>query len=240
MQPYFFPHLGHFALIANVDRWVAFDVTQYTPKTWMNRNRVLHPANGWMYVTVPVRGSSRNMTIREVMLDRPDRARASTLGKLAHYRRKAPYFDDVVELVERAFDEREGDSLVALDVASLRSVCRYLGIGFDCEVCSTMGLDLSGVEHAGQWALRIAQQLGAREYVNPRGGSALFRRDEFAQAGIDLSFLDLPPMTYDVTPFVFVPSLSVLDVLMWNDPTDVVSFITRASTFVRPGDPRDP
>jgi hypothetical protein len=30
MQPYFFPYLGHFALIAAVDEWVVFDVTQYT------------------------------------------------------------------------------------------------------------------------------------------------------------------------------------------------------------------
>ena len=44
MQPYFFPYLGHFALIANVDAWIVFDVTQYTPRTWINRNRVLHPS----------------------------------------------------------------------------------------------------------------------------------------------------------------------------------------------------
>ena len=38
MQPYFFPHLPHFALIDQTDRWVVLDVTQYTPQTWMNRN----------------------------------------------------------------------------------------------------------------------------------------------------------------------------------------------------------
>jgi hypothetical protein len=42
MQPYFFPYLGHFGLIAAVDQWIVFDVTQYTPKTW-NRNPSLHP-----------------------------------------------------------------------------------------------------------------------------------------------------------------------------------------------------
>jgi WbqC-like protein family len=43
MQPYFCPYLGHFALIAAVDQRIVFDVTQYTPKTWMNRNPILHP-----------------------------------------------------------------------------------------------------------------------------------------------------------------------------------------------------
>lgn len=32
MQPYFFPYLGHFSLIASVDRWYVFDITQYTPE----------------------------------------------------------------------------------------------------------------------------------------------------------------------------------------------------------------
>jgi len=50
MQPYFFPYLGHFSLISSVDKWIVFDVTQYTPKTWMNRNRILHPKTGWQYV----------------------------------------------------------------------------------------------------------------------------------------------------------------------------------------------
>jgi hypothetical protein len=38
MQPYFFPYLGHFALIANVDSWVVFDVTQSTPNSWISCN----------------------------------------------------------------------------------------------------------------------------------------------------------------------------------------------------------
>ncbi len=51
MQPYFFPYLGHFGLIAACDRWVVFDTCQYTPRSWMNRNRVLHPAEGWTWAT---------------------------------------------------------------------------------------------------------------------------------------------------------------------------------------------
>ena len=46
MHPFFFPYLGHFALIAAVDQWIVFDVTQYTPKTWMNRNPILQPDTG--------------------------------------------------------------------------------------------------------------------------------------------------------------------------------------------------
>jgi hypothetical protein len=232
MQPYFFPYLAHFALIANVDRWVVFDVTNYTPKTWMNRNRVLHPSQGWTYVTVPVQGSSQSKLIREVMLYAPDVALTSIKGKLGHYRKRAPHYEDVVRLVERTFSERANDSLVALNVSSLRTVSECLGITFDYDICSEMGLDFSHVEHPGQWALRIAEQVGASEYVNPLSGAHLFHVDEFGASGVRLGFVEMPAMSYDPKPYEFIPSLSVLDVLMWNHPGDVRRFIKKHSSVV--------
>jgi hypothetical protein len=232
MQPYFFPHLAHFALIANVDRWIVFDVTQYTPKTWMNRNRVLHPSQGWTYVTVPVRGSSQSKLIREVMLNDPDEALASIKGKLGHYKKKAPHYEDVIHIVERTFLERSDDSLAVLNVSSLRIVSEYLRIKLDYSTCSEMGLDLSRVEHPGQWALRIAEQVGATEYINPLGGAHLFRPEEFEASGVRLGFVDVPAMCYDPRPYQFIPSLSVLDVLMWNHAGDVRRFIKERSSVV--------
>lgn len=237
MQPYFFPHVAHFALIDHVDRWVVLDVTQYTPKTWMNRNRVLHPSEGSMYVTVPVCSGSRNKLTRDIVLHDPEAGLRSVTGKLLHYRRVAPYFPQVVGLVEQAFSERPDNSLVALNSTALRVTCEYLSIDFHFAICSELGLDLSRIEHAGQWSLRISQQLGATEYLNPVGGVALFQPAEFEAAGIHLRFLDLAPMTYHVpAPYTFIPSLSILDALMWNDPKDVIAHIRQHSRIVRPQD----
>ena len=79
MQPYFFPYPGHFALIASVDRWIVFDVTQYTPKTWMNRNRVLHPASGAMYVTVPLANASKAIWVHLKVVTLTSVARSSVI-----------------------------------------------------------------------------------------------------------------------------------------------------------------
>jgi hypothetical protein len=218
MQPYFFPYLGHFALIENSDEWVVFDVTQYTPKSWMNRNRVLHPSTGWMYITVPLAGASRSLRTRDVRVQSPIRARSSVLGKLSHYARKAPYFGEVIELVARAFEEAIDDSLVALNVAGLRVVCNYLGLKFRYSICSKLDIDLSPIEGPGDWAPVIAQALGADDYINPIGGRHLFDPEAFRRRQLKLSFLDIPAFSYDTRPYAFVPQLSVLDVLMWNSP----------------------
>jgi hypothetical protein len=221
MQPYFFPYLGYFALIEHCDTWVVFDVTQYTPKTWMNRNRVLHPEAGWNWVTVPLANSSNSITIDEArVLDRRA-ARASVLGKLSHYRRRAPYWRAVEGLVEQSFDAALDDALVDLDVAGLAAVCAYLGLDFAPLIASELRLDLPAIDHPGGWAPAIAHALGASRYLNPIGGRELFHPSEFEAVGVALEFLEPPTLEYDPAPFAYVPDLSILDVLMWNHPSAV-------------------
>lgn len=221
MQPYFFPRVAHFALIARADRWVVFDVTQYTPKSWMNRNRVLHPRTGWMYVTVPLANSSQSIRTADARTLDVEGTRAVVKGKLSHYRRPAPFFANVMQIVDATFDRVHDDTLVSLDVASLQAVCEYIGVSFRPSACSKLGLDLSGIEAPGGWAPRIAAALGADTYINPIGGRDLFNERAFREVGVDLRFLDMPGFVYDTGSFEFVPDLSILDVLMWNAPDDI-------------------
>ena len=221
MQPYFFPYLGHFALIANCDRWVVFDITQYTPKTWMNRNRVLHPSGGPTYATVPLANSSQSILTREARILDPGKAHQSIRGVLSHYRRPAPYFTEVLALLDRTFDELDGDSLVALNAAGLRAVCGYLGLRFDYAICSEMDLELPPPSGPGGWAPAIAAAMGADAYLNPVSGRDLFDPADFSARSIELGFLEMPLFTYDTGPYAFQPHLSVLDVLMWNSPDAV-------------------
>ena len=219
MQPYFFPYIGYFSLIHRVDKWVVFDVTQYTPKTWMNRNRVLHPTTGWNWVTVPLAKSSRSMAIRDAMMADPAAAQRSTLGKLSHYRRRAPYWSEVEAVVRAAFEPLTDTSLVGLNVRGMVATCAYLSIDFQPLVCSSLDLDLGPIDGPGGWAPAIAAALGASEYVNPIGGAHLFDPADFAAAGVTLSFLEQPNFLYDTGPYRFEPGLSMLDVLMWNPPS---------------------
>jgi len=223
MQPYFFPYLGYFTLIARTDRWVVFDVVQYNARSWMNRNRILHPQTGWQYVRVPVHHAPKGTLIREIRVQDREAALGRLLGQLQHYRKRAPHFDAVVGLARAAFARAASDRLVDVNIATLAATCDYLGVPFNWSLCSDMGLDLGDVEHAGQWALKIAQQLGAKTYLNPPGGRAIFQPAEWEAAGIELGFVDPPPLQYDCKPYAFVEHLSMLDVLMWNRPEAVTA-----------------
>lgn len=237
MQPYFFPYLGYFDVIRKTDGWIVFDVVDYRRKSWMNRNRILEANKGEQYITVPVdRGSPQRLD--EVRTVDVARARDKIVRQIGVYRNVAPHHDAVASLVEQAFDDvgTEDVLLRDLNVAGLSRVCDRLGITFDHRNASELGLDWSRVEHAGQWALEICDQLNATHYVNPSGGKAIFRAAEWEARGIDLAFTRLPQLAYTVdAPFTFVPHLSVLDCLMWLEPNEIVEHLDSLTLDHEPG-----
>lgn len=229
MQPYFFPYIGYFALIAQSHRFIVFDTVQYCRKSWMNRNRILHPSSGWQYISLPIRNQPRETPIFQTQL--VDRAAAcrKILGQMAHYAAHAPYDKAVRELVHHAFTRCRDDSLVEINIASLAVTCEYLGLPFTPERFSQMALPLPAIARPGEWALEIATALGADHYLNAPGGRALFQAQDFEERNIGLSFLNLPPLLYDCAPYTFEPQLSILDVLMWNHPCDVSAYLATAT-----------
>lgn len=218
MQPYFFPYWGHFCLITSTDRWIVFDTPQYTPKTWVNRNRVLHPNEGWMYLSVPLSNGSIHKRISEIKVKDRFAAHKSMRGKIGHYRKRAPYFKNVIEIIDETFEKAVDDSLVALNIASLDIVCRYLDIPFNWRRASELSIEIPSSLKAGEWAPHISSQIGATGYINPIGGRELFDPNLFSKLDVNLSFLDVGQLSYETHGYTFMPNLSILDALMWVDP----------------------
>lgn len=220
MQPYFFPYLGHFSLIKNVDLWIVFDITQYTPKSWMSRNRVLHPNDGTNWVGLPLHNSSIHIKIHEALVSNINNSRKSIIGKLTHYKKYAPYYSSVLQLVEDALSGFNVDSpsLVDVNIRSLELTCKYLGIEFRYKVCSDLNIEFPSDTGAGDWALEIASAMGADAYLNPISGKSIFDENKFKRRGIDLKFLTFTPQKYDTKIYDCIEGLSIIDVLMWNSP----------------------
>jgi WbqC-like protein family len=232
MQPYFFPYLGYFALIAAVDEWVIFDITQYTRRSWINRNRVLRPDRGWRYISIPLRNSSIHIKISEADIASPRDQERHVLGKITHYRRHAPYYTRVCEIIRSTFAGVVDNRLVSLNVAGLRTVCEYLGLPFHYRICSQLNIEYPNKLLAGEWAAWISGRLSADVYINPVGGRELFDPSDFTREGVSLRFLDFEPFIYDTPGYNFEKSLSILDVLMWNSPDAIVQAIRENSSLV--------
>ncbi len=227
MQPYFFPYLGYFSLIRHSDRLILLDTVQFMRHGWIERNRILKPDAGWQYVAVPLEKHGVTTPIQQISIRSDEDWRGRILRQLDHYRTKAPFYRETVDLVESAL-AIETDSITTLNRHALEQTCRYLRLPLRVDVWSEMGLPIDDVTHAGEWALNISKALNADEYINPSGGVAIFREEEFASAGIALRFLSNNLTPYDQRRDNFEAGLSIIDVLMFNEPQQALTLIEDA------------
>ena len=228
MQPYFFPYLGYYAIIANTKKWVVFDSAQYSKRSWISRNRVLHPVEGWQYINVPVQKFASGTPINQIQIKEPDTVLINILGRLAHYKKRAPYYDQVINLLKNIFECPHDGSLLKLNISALEKVCQYLDINLDYKKCSELEIAIKDNPSPGDWAPSIAHAVGATRYLNPTGGIHLFNKSAFRRVGCVLDEIDSLNPTYRTKGYCFVNKLSVIDTMMWCDSETIKKFIDEA------------
>lgn len=210
MQPYFFPYLGYFQLIHAVDTFVIYDDVNFIKGGWVNRNYILG-GDRKQLLTLPLAGASQNKLIDQVSLAGNT---ARLLKTIRQNYAKAPNFVAVFSLVEEVLGSPERNLARLLDM-SLRKVCIHLGLQPTWSVSS--GLNKDNKLRGEAKILDICETLGATHYINLPGGKMLYNTDAFADRGIKLSFIESIPVEYRQFGGAFVPNLSILDVMMFND-----------------------
>jgi hypothetical protein len=214
MQPYFFPYIGYFQLIAAADRFVVYDDVNYIKQGWINRNRIL--MNGRAeYISVPLKNASSFKSIRCTQIHENYRIwRQKTLSTLQTVYAKAPFFAPIFEMINRTLDA-PADNISLLAWRSVQSVLDYLEIRTQIVPSSSV----YGNEHlaGAERVINICQRERASTYINMAGGRELYSREAFSNAGLELRFLSPIAIEYKQFGEAFVPSLSIIDVLMFND-----------------------
>ena len=221
MQPYFLPYLGYFSLIKHTDEFILFDTVQFIRHGWIERNRILKPSDGWQYIMVPLKKHSRETLIKDIEINNDQQWKEKILAQLQHYKKQAPYFSNVIDILNEIFS-KEYATIVDLNLASLKTVCNYLGINTPIQVFSLMNIDIEPANAPDEWALNICKALGnVDEYWNPPGGQSFFDKKKYESAGINLKFHSAILTDYDQKRNVFEPGLSILDVMMFNSVEEI-------------------
>lgn len=223
MQPYFFPYIGHFSLIKATDKWVVFDTPQYQRHGWMDRNRILHPTEGWQYIKVPLVKHSQFTNVNEIKTKEPSEWQGKILRQLEHYKKRSPFYKETKAFLENAFTF-SSEYLWEHNVHYLKCCCEYMDIPFDYLVTSQLGQPINAID-AGDWALRISEIVGADEYINPHGGTELFDEKRYSDAGITLRFLKNNLPSYRQRRSEFTPGLSIIDAMMFNSPEELNTLV---------------
>ncbi len=213
MQPYFFPYIGYFQLMNAVDEFIVYDNIEFSRKGWINRNRILvNDADA--YITLPLKNDSDYLHIVERSLtDSWSIERKKMLNRIKESYRTAPQFKVVFPIVEESllFEET---NLFRFLFNTLQCTKAYLGITTPLVISSTLAIDHK--LKSEDKVLAMIQSRKADEYINPIGGVELYSKQRFKDSGIDLFFLKAESITYEQNGNLFVPFLSILDVMMFN------------------------
>lgn len=223
MQPYFFPYIGYYTLLKQTDKFILFDPVQFIRHGWIERNRILKPAEGWQFISVPLEKYGRDTLIKDIKIRVAEDWKGKIFRQIEHYK-KAPFYKQTIELMYAGMAV-ETDSIVKLNENILKATCEYLGIKLDIKVFTEMDVEMEEVTHAGEWALNISKAIGAKEYINPVGGIEIFRNDQFVDAGIKLTFMGNKLTPYSQRRAQFEPGLSIIDAMMFNDVDGVNKLI---------------
>ena len=221
MQPYFLPYLGYWQMLNAVDRFILYDDVNYIKNGWINRNNLLDNGKAHLF-TLMLDGASSFNLINQTHINGSPEARNKVASYIKNSYRKAPFFKTVFPMIEEIINYPETNIALLLE-NHFRVIADYLQIKTEIVVSSHIEKDCS--LKAQDKVLDICKRQGAEVYINAIGGTELYSREDFAAQGIKLQFIKMLPVEYPQFKNEFVPNLSILDIMMFNDVEKINGYL---------------
>ena len=208
-QPMFFPWVGMYEQIKLADVYVHYDDVQFSKGSFTNRVQVKSPS-GITWLTVPLSGVRIDQPINEVRICNRKDWRKSHMGVLKACYAGAPYFGDMMGLVEEVYAPSP-DLLVDVVKASLMAGGRYFGLDQGRHFVDVAALDVPG--ESSQRVLDIVRKLDGTHYVTGHGARSYLAHEIFEDAGVRVEYINYEKRAYPQLHGAFTPFVSILDLI---------------------------
>jgi hypothetical protein len=217
MQPYLFPYIGYYQLVAAVDQFVFLDDVNFMKRGWVNRNRLL--LSGCVkYFTVPLSDVSQFHKISNVRIFQECNWQKKLSESILQSYGKAPYFKVIYPILASVLFEGE-PKIAEMAKKSIVSIAQYLE--FNTQFIWTSAEYDNDELPAQERILNICHKMSADHYCNLPGGAKIYEASTFLSQGICLEFVSPRQIDYRQFSDQFHPWLSIIDVLMFNDKSKV-------------------
>lgn len=218
MQPYLFPYIGYWQLINAVDTFVIYDNIQFSKKGWFHRNNILLNGKKTLF-SIPLKKDSDSLDVVERYIsDDADKEINKIIRQIEIAYKKAPYFKDVFPMIKEIFQNNERN-LFQYIYNSVLQICDYLEI--DTKIIISSTIDINHGLKSQDKVIALNKVLNATRYINPIGGTELYEYEKFQNENIELAFLNSNVPEYNQFGKEFIPYLSIIDVLMFNNIEEI-------------------
>src|ERR1700728_2231125 len=214
LQSNYIPWKGYFDIIAAVDEFILHDDIQFTKNDWRNRN-LIKTTQGKRWITIPVHVRGIDQNINEVVV-------ADRHWNVRHWRiihsnyRTAPYFSHYRVFFEKLFLETEAYHLSQVNYRFLSAILKILGLTTKV----TFSTDYAPIKgRSTERVVDLCRAAGATHYLSGPAGKAYLQPERFAEAGIDLEYIDYAG--YPEYPQLYPPfdhGVSIIDLILMCGP----------------------
>lgn len=218
MQPYFFPYIGYFHLMKEVNVFVIADDLHYIKNGYINRNSILLN-NEIFKITLQLNGASQNKLINEIEVGNNNSKLLETIRRAY---KKAPYFNDVFPLIEEIMLNEE-KNLARFLGDSLMKISNYLNI--EVEILYSSEIDKDNSLTYDDRIIDICKRLDMNCYINAIGGKVLYSKDTFMKQDLELYFINSHMSEYKQFNDNFIPNLSIIDLMMFNSKENLTKLL---------------
>jgi hypothetical protein len=190
------------------EAYVRYDNVSFSTGSFTNRVQA-KTAAGSMWLTVPLKRSSIS-AINETEIDNTRNWRRAHTESLRHAYSRAPFRDEMLDLVNRVFDI-PARTIGDLSFASMWALADYFGVSD-----GVMHFDAAEMEVAGassERLLGVVQAVGCTTYVTGHGAMDYLDHGMFERAGIRVEYMDYQRLPYPQLHGKFNPHVSSLDLV---------------------------
>lgn len=207
-QSMYFPWVGLLEQIRLADIFIHYDDVQYA-RGFYNRVQ-LKTANGSKWITIPLSNHHRGQRIDQILIDNQIDWRSQHRDNLKQAYIKAPYRDEMLELVDEVFS-KSATSLSDVSRESIHVLVRYFNLDTKVQFMNSSDMNTPGASSQRLHDLCVA--VAADVYVTGHGARNYLDHDLFDRSGIKVEY-----MKYNMTPYpqlhgVFTPYVSALDLV---------------------------
>lgn len=207
-QPMFFPWVGLFEQIRLADYLVNLNDVQFSKGSFTNRVQI-KTASGIKWLTVSTEKISLGQKINQIPISYKTDWREQHIKTLKEAYQLAPFFDQMMALVERVYSHKYG----TLDEISFNSMVEVLKF-FDIKNEKTFTSSELPVSGSGsERVLNIARELKVTDYITGHGAKNYLDHAAFESNNISVSYIDYVKLEYPQLHGDFTPYVSILDLI---------------------------
>ena len=225
-QPYLFPYVGYYQLVAAADVFVLLDDVTYRKGGFINRNTIIDKKGSPIRFTLPVRGASSNRPIRDHFYGTDNNKTVRSIDQC--YQGK-PGYATWSPIIHEILSDHPNSRVSDINEQSVRRPLEVIGL--QRPMYRSSQLDPERKYSGAKRVIHICKLLEATRYINLPGGQSLYDANHFAEHEIQLGFMPQPPAEVLPDGSTIYPSL--IHYLMTDD-----DLLTSASRL-RPGQERE-